>query len=105
MAEKQMTAKEIYDLVYKMDPKCEEASAETAAMLLASALVGPHAGRIGKLLGIPEDKIAKRARRLRRNGVWNKDRVEADWTDAKSGAVAFWLDVCVADGLVRRVDE
>lgn len=73
-----------------------------ACILLSSAFVGADNKKISELLKIPVDEIKPLEKRLRASKVWIKDKVNADWDDKKNGGVAFWCDVGVAQGFIKR---
>ena len=77
---------------------------DAACVLLASAVVGPDAGRIARHLDVPAARVRPLARRLRANGVWCGGRVHGDWFDEKTGGIAFCLDIGVATGMFERAD-
>lgn len=89
----------------RMDPKLSETdeSYQIAAVLLASAALGPDADRIAKFTGYSRDWVRKLSTRLRGQGIWKGGRVYAEWQDPENGGAAFWLDVCVGRGFMDRV--
>lgn len=90
------------DSSYKtVEPKDDEGF-KTALILLASIVVGPNIKRLATYTGLSRWDVSKRSRNLRHNRVWVRGRVHGDWFDKKHGGVAFWADVCVADGLMNR---
>ena len=89
--------------ILKSDPKTKPGSDafKVAQLLLASAHVGANRDRLHKLTGIPRGFIYRVERRLRASDVWRGNRVECEWM-SKDGGVAFWLDVSVGMGWLRR---
>jgi len=99
-----MTLQQVKALIRKMDPNLDEKSDtfKVATFLLASAFFGPNAKRLSLFTGLPFSFIKPHADRLRKSGVWQKDKVCCQWDKSDIG---FWLDVCVAQGLVERKNE
>jgi hypothetical protein len=91
-------------ILKKMDPnlKPNDEGYKAAAVLLASVNVGPDQERIAKALGYPRSLVSRFSSNLRKCGVWRNGKVYADWDDPETGGCAFWLDVCVALGLLER---
>ena len=104
MNDKLMTLDELRAEVKRLDPKLAEDSPsfETAIMLLASAQLGPDVGSIADFMGVEAASLEERAKHLREARVWDGDMLNVQWWDETSGTVAFWLDVCVAEGYVTR---
>ena len=98
-----ITKRFIENEVLKMDSKLnkKEESFKVGCILLTSAIVGTDRNKIAELLKINPDDITKYERRLRKNKIWVKNKVFADWMDEKYGGIAFWCDVCVALGLIQ----
>jgi len=90
--------------VQRLDPeiKLDDPCFKTGVMLLASIQVGANADRLAKFCRYSRDFVRPRARRARKNGIWQYDAVSCDWFDEKSGGVAFWMDVMVAEGIMKR---
>jgi len=82
-------------------------SFQAAMVLFASELVGPYTDRIATFLGYPSSLVQLMAARLQEAKIWQDDHVHCDsWFDPEKGAVAFMLDLMVAEGqLVRRWSE
>ena len=105
--------RKIHAEICQLDPGLSSADKEfeAAAVLLASLEIGPSANRIAQELGYPRAKVREYGKRLRDNGVWVKDKVcfeeiEGDDEEDKDAKLVlqFWLYVCVAVGLIIRVD-
>jgi hypothetical protein len=96
--------KRLHREIHKLDPKVEPGSDtfNAAVVTLASAIVGPNIRRLAKLTKLPLAYVTTIGRRLRENGIWMGSKVACDWNDKESGAIEFWLDVCVAQGLLER---
>lgn len=90
--------------VVRMDPSIDlrSDSYKAALCLLASVHVGPDPEKISGFTGVHPDLVGSFAERLTASGVWHKGRVYCEWFDKVNGGVAFWLDVCVAQGLIER---
>lgn len=102
-----MTREQLVAEVKRMDPALSEDSSTftVALILLASAVVGPNVVRISKLLGVPRSVVAHYSATLRRNRVWVRGKIRCNWHDEETGGAAFWIDVCVAEGLMERVGQ
>lgn len=91
--------------VVRLDPKLDrdDPCFKTGVMLLASLLVGANADRVAKFCRYSRDFVRPRARRARKNGIWRYDAVDSDeWFEKNLGGVAFWMDVMVAEGEMKR---
>jgi len=82
--------------------EADDETYKAAAVLLASATLGPNPAAIAKTLKYPSALVAKFNYNLRKSGVWKRGRVFANWGDKETGGVAFWMDVMVAQGLMER---
>jgi hypothetical protein len=95
--------------VWSMDGSLTEDSYtfQAAMVLLASELVGPYVERIATFLNYPLALVQVMAARLYEAGIWESDEVRCEsWFDPRKGAVAFLLDLMVAEGkLIRRWSE
>ena len=82
-------------------------SFQAAMVLFASELVGPYSDRIATFLGYPSSLVQLMAARLQEAKIWQDDHVHCDsWFDPEKGAVAFMLDLMVAEGqLLRKWSE
>lgn len=91
--------------VRALDPKLDlnDQSAYCAAMLLCAAKNGASDGDVIQRTGVPLAAGKAIAWRLRRNRVWRKTATHhSGWDDPESGGIAFWLDVNVGTGMMRR---
>jgi hypothetical protein len=91
--------------VKEMDPIAtdESISFRLPCFLIASSLIGPDHHRIANMLALPSHLVEQWAENLRRNGIWNDDKVYDDaWFDEKKGLVSFFLDSVTAEGLIER---
>jgi len=100
----EMTIEKIKEEVLKMDKNIEPEghSFQTAVILLSGLVVGPNAKKIAKFTGYPLNEVKLRADNLRSSGIWKGSKLAVDWFDEKDGAIAFWCDCLVADGLLER---
>jgi hypothetical protein len=101
-----LTRAALREEIKKLDTALEPDSSSyvSACILMASAFVGANMRAVADLTGYCLDAVRKRAARLRKNGLWRGNRVfHSGWDDAEDGAWAFWLDVCIAEGLLKRV--
>jgi len=82
-------------------------SFQAAMVLFASELVGPYGDRIATFLGYPPSLVQLIAARLQEAKIWQDDDVDCDnWFHPDKGAVAFMLDLMVAEGqLLRKWSE
>ena len=82
----------------------EDSYAFQAAMVLfASELVGPYVDRIATLLGYSPGVVRVIAARLHEAQIWESDEVRCErWFDPGKGALAFMLDLMVAEGKFER---
>ena len=72
-------------------------------VLLASELVGPYVSRITTFLGYPLSLVQLIAVRLQDAMIWEGNEVRCEgWFDPEKGALAFRLDVMVAEGELIR---
>ena len=87
-----------------LDPNLKEddIAYSHALLLLASLVVGTSVKKIAGFTNLDFGLVKDAVKLLRKNGVFVGRKVHADWFDEKYGATAFWLDVCIADGLVER---
>ncbi len=106
---KQATMQGMKRDVWNMDATLAEDSYtfQAAMVLLTSELVGPYVDRIATFLGYPPGLVQAMAARLYEAKIWESDEVRCEsWFDPKKGAVAFRLDLMVAEGeLVRKWSE
>jgi hypothetical protein len=95
--------------VWNMDDTLAEDSYtfQAAMVLLASELIGPYVGRIATFLNYPLGLVQAIAARLCEGKIWEADEVRCEsWFDPGKGAVAFLLDLMVAEGrLIRQWSE
>jgi hypothetical protein len=99
--------RQIRQAIRKADPylREDEESFQAAAVLLASVHLGPKPGAIAKALGYPLSRVSKFGRNLRCSGVWERGCLCCDWDNKRTGVLAFWLDVAVALGRLKRAES
>ena len=90
--------------IKRLDPGIskDDDAFKTGVLLLAALQEGANMQRLAKFTGYDKSFIRVRVTRARDNGIFVGGRVHCDWFDDKSGAVAFWADVLVAQGLLAR---
>ena len=90
--------------VKKLDPKLKknEETFKIATILLSSIQVGADPKAIAKFLDIGVKEVEKYEKNLRKSKVWQGKKVACEWFEKEAGGVAFWCDVLVAQGLVKR---
>jgi hypothetical protein len=91
--------------VRRNDPnlKDNDSAFVSAVILLSSAIVGPNMRKLARFTGYKLADVAQRGYRLRKNGIWVGRGVDCgEWSAPKSGGIAFWLHVAVAEGHVMR---
>ena len=77
---------------------------QAAMVLLASELVGPYVDRLATFVGYPPGLVQVIAARLQEAKIWEGDEVRCEsWFDPKKGAMAFMLDLMVAEGTIIRM--
>jgi hypothetical protein len=85
-----------------MDPQLDAASDtfRTAVLLLSLALVGVT--KVRSFTGYTGAFVNGRIARLRQNGILERGgAINANWFN-DGGGFDFWMDVCVAEGLMER---
>lgn len=91
-----------------MDPELtpDTGRYEAAVLLVAACSVGQNIDRLARFTGTRREQVARRARRLVDNGVWQNGHTVARWRDSLDDVESFRSDVAVAEGaLCRRMDE
>lgn len=95
----------LHKIIKKMDPNLTEDSEEfkIAMTLLGAAQCGPNADKIARYTKLPRTVVRPYVAKAREQGIFTNDnKIAADWMD-KDGGIAFWLDVAVVRGFMRRV--
>jgi hypothetical protein len=100
---KQITKEYIWAEAARLNEGEDPSQNETGAILLASLVVGARNKAIAGFLDIPLHRVRKRSPNLRRNGIWQGAKVDADeWFQEEHGSTAFIMSQLVADGLLER---
>lgn len=101
---KEITKELIENEVKRLDPKLSvrEPAFRVACVLLTSLKTGANEIKIANFLGIKKSEIMPIAKNLRASKVWEKDKINADWFDKKTGSISFWCDVSVGLGYLKR---
>lgn len=99
-----MSVRELEDLLRGHDSAGDPRSErfQSALILLASAIYGHNVDLLARRTGISRALVARVARRLIDNGVWQAGRIAASWTVSDGPGEAFWNDVSVAEGRMCR---
>jgi hypothetical protein len=87
---------------YNSDVAVGSDTHRAAVLLLAGAEYGQNIDQLARRIGIDRSFVAKAARRLIDNGVWQAGRTVAEWGAHDEATVAFWNDVAVAEGKLCR---
>jgi len=91
--------------IRKMDPTLSpnDDAYKVAAILLSGLHVGPNIQEIARFTALPRLFVAKVGRCLRANGIWCGVKIAgSEWFDKETGGCAFWLDVNVGLGYLKR---
>jgi hypothetical protein len=98
------TIEEVNEVIKKLDNNIEINSEafKVAQILLTALIVGPNRNKIAKFTGLSKDFIYKTERKLKASGVWKNNKTCCEWFDKESGGVAFWCDVSVGLGYLKR---
>lgn len=89
---------------YNSDLGSDSVTFRAAVILLAGLEYGHNIDRIARRTGYDRPFVARVARRLTDNGVWNAGVTVADWSSDDEASGTFWNDVAVAEGkMCRRI--
>lgn len=104
---KPLTLEQLRNQVKRLDPKLNEneESFGIALMLLAGIHVGADIKKISDFIKVPVKWLEPYEKRLRDQGVWVGENTTCDWVNEKTGAIAFWCDVLVAQGMLEKTKE
>lgn len=97
--------------IKRMDPNLneEDSSFKAAVVLMASSVVGPNVDRVHRfsksVTKVNRAFVRDLARKLRKNAVWVNDKIHCEWFEKEHGAIAFWLDVGVATGMIKKTTK
>jgi hypothetical protein len=95
--------------IHEDNPGMDEQSMmfQAALVMLTGTVAGnKNLSRLSNLTGVPYSRVAQFAKRLRAAEVWTPDGdtyMEVRWDAPDEGTFAFYLDVAIATGKVRRV--
>lgn len=90
---------------YNSDIDPSSTTFHTAVLLLAATEYGQNIDILSRRTGYDRSFVARCARRLIDNGVWDAGRTVGDWSPEDEASGAFWNDVAVGEGkLCRRLN-
>jgi len=92
-------------LVNSLSPGIDLDSQEAiaAAMLLSAAKNGANLRKVLNATGVSAGVGTRIYERLRANRIWWRGTLRhSGWGDKETGEIAFWMDVCVGAGLMKR---
>jgi len=102
-----MTIQEIKNAVKEMDPNlsAREEGFKFAVLLIAASQVGPTQPKLCELTRYPAGLVKKFLVNARTTGLIKGGKImHSGWFD-KDGGIAFWLDVAMAQGFIKRVEK
>jgi hypothetical protein len=73
-----------------------------ALVLMAGTAYGQNVDLVARKMGLDRALVARCARRLIDNGVWEAGRTLAEWAPEDPASGSFWNDVAVAEGKMCR---
>jgi hypothetical protein len=91
--------------VYRLDPVIteEDDGFKVAVILISSVIVGANIKRLAIFTHYTREYIAKVGKYFRKNQVWKNGEVDtSEWFKKETGGVAFWMNVAVGQGFVKR---
>ena len=102
-----MKLEEIEKMVKKIDPKIEttDEGYKPAVVLLSAVFIGADAKKVAAFTKLPLKLIQKFEKNLRESKVWVGNKTFCDWENEEDGGIAFWCDVLVAQGMIKRVES
>jgi hypothetical protein len=103
-----LSAASLRDRIQELRPTLPQSAPafKAAVLLLAAQQIGQNIDRLARFTGYPREFIARCARRLCDNGVWQDSRTVTTWSVDNLEENAFWADAGVAEGsMCRRVDR
>ena len=100
-----MTLSEIKKEVRHLDKNVKDGTEHsiTAVILLSSLIVGTNVNQLANFTKYDRAEIVKREKNLRKNKVWVGEKIHVNWFNRRDGGIAFWCDVAVAEGMLKRV--
>jgi hypothetical protein len=75
---------------------------DAAAVLLASATLGPNCRSIAGVMGIPLSIVRKYGRMARKYKIWYGSKLDVEWDDKQHGTISFIMDTLVVTGKLKR---
>jgi len=104
---KRISLKQLLDETHRLDPMLSEKddAFKCAVILLTAAVVtGPNIKKVAKFTKYHESLVRRFVDNFRKDKLWGHKYIHSsEWHDKKAGGVAFWLDVSVGLGFIRRV--
>lgn len=95
--------------IREADPKL---SPDDETFKIAVVLLGAATGKcehsvqsIVRFARVDADLAQRICDRAARSGLWRGGKTYANWTDAETGDIEFWLNVMEIQGIVARVSE
>ena len=102
---KEMTFKEVEKILLKEDPNIrgDSENFDAARFLLSSAFCGTGSKALQKFTGWSASEVNFWKGRAKRAGLFENGKVTgAEWQNEKTGGIAFWCDVLVLRGMLKR---
>jgi len=99
------TIEDVKKELHKLDPVLEETDHAFYAgeVLLSSLVVGADLRKLRRFTGLPMTPLRRFSKRLRAAKIWVGNKVNVSWAWERNSAIAFWCDVAVAMGYLKRV--
>lgn len=90
-----------------MDPTLRKGNKDqrNAAVILLGAASGTLDQNVEDIIaktGYSRDLVRKVVKNAKTNHIWSKGKTRCEWFEDKHGATAFWCDVAVVLGWLRR---
>ena len=108
MKSKIPTVHEVILTVQRMDKtlrKPENTLTRQAAVILLGAALGTFKQNVEDIVsksGFKRDHVRTVVANARQNGIWKKGKTYCEWGDKENGGIAFFCDVAVCMGFLRR---
>ena len=99
-----VTIQQLRKEVKRLDPNLseEDEGFSAALVLLAAGNVGTSWRKIADFTCLDPHLVKLFVSRLQRNKVFTHGKINCEWFDRENGDISFWMDVCVAQGLMNR---
>jgi len=92
--------------VKRLDPKLgrDDEAFDVAVILITSVLIETQSpDRLALFTMRPRSLVYRVVENLKKSDVFTKDgKWAVEWWDKETGAIAFWLDVGIGQGLIKR---